>query len=300
MVEFSQHAHWAYLGPAGILYEQLLLKCPGWQGPPVPLATVPKLSALGYNLAVQPGWGCHPQRLMVIFTSPTITQKKWCLKQSIIDLEYMCSRADPGTARHLHTPGRHRHVPKAQMCSSLQVLAQRLLPWTSAFPATMPGTEHGPLCGHGLVLSLCLCLLRHSSATSHHHPVWGTGVGPPAPMTAAKSLDRSLSDSQSEEPQVSERAVSSHLQGSVGFLCSAQQAAHSRGGAESTAAIPSTTAGPAMPRRHSERWAPVFPRIPPPAKCPPNPSLGDAHQYTTCCHCLGSGQRPVLRRCQDA
>lgn len=110
-------------------------------------------------------------------------------------------------------------------------------------------------------------------------PSVGHRGSPPVPI--AKSLDRSLCDSRSGEPQVSETAASSHLQGSVGFLCSAQQAAHPREGAESTAAIPSMTAGPAMRRRHSEGWAPVFPRIPPPAKCPPNPSFGDAHQYTT-------------------
>lgn len=42
----------------------------------------------GIYLTLQPGWGCHPQSLMIILTSPTMTQNKWCLKQSIIDLEY--------------------------------------------------------------------------------------------------------------------------------------------------------------------------------------------------------------------
>lgn len=158
--------------------------------------------------------------------------------------------------------------------------------WTSAFPATMPGAEHRPPCGHRLVLSLCLCLLRHSSAISHHHHMWGAGAAP-LHLRLQQSPQRDPCDTASlkNASRVSERSVSSYLQGSLGLLCPAQacscpeQAAHPRGGAESMAATPSTAAGPAMPTRHSEGCSPVFPRIPP-AKCPPNPSFGDAHQYT--------------------
>lgn len=181
------------MGPTGILYEQFLLKCPGWPCPPVPLGTAPKLSALGYNLTLQPEWGCHPQSLMVILTSPRTSDAS---SRASPILEHMCSRADPGTARHLHMPGRHRHA-QSHVFISLGVGSEAAT-LDFSFPCYSTRAEHRPPCGHGLVLSLCLCLLRHSSAACHHYHVWSAGAAP-ASTAAAKSPERSLCDSQSEE-----------------------------------------------------------------------------------------------------
>lgn len=148
---------------------------PWMAGPPVPLGAIPKLFALGYNFTLQPGWCCHPQSLMVILKSPTITQNKWCLKQSIIDLEYTFQSRPWHSNAPAHT-GKHRHA-QSHVFISLGVGSEAAT-LDFSFPCYSARAGNRPPCGHGLVLSLCLCLLRHSSDTSHHHHGWGTGAAP--------------------------------------------------------------------------------------------------------------------------
>lgn len=93
-----------------------------------------------------------------------------------------------------------------------------------SFPCYNARAEHRPPCGHRLVLSLCLCLLRHSSATSHHHHVGGTRTAPlHLQRQQSPQRDPCLTASLKNAPQVSESAVSSHPQGSVGLLCPAHK-----------------------------------------------------------------------------